>query len=191
MDSAYLTSMAVLLAARGLTVARFEFHYMAQRRDGGTRRPPPRMEALTAEYRAAVATLRARCPQAPLLIGGKSMGGRVASMIADAACGDDAVMGCVCLGYPFHPVKRPATLRTAHLIGMKCPSLIVQGERDPFGTRDELAQVVLSNAITYAWIKSGDHDFKPPAASGLTQAQNLETAADVVADWIGARIGEM
>ena len=188
MDSDYLQTLTGLLAMKGVTVARFEFDYMAQRRNGGKRRPPPKMDVLIAEYRGAVAELQTRYPHAPLLIGGKSMGGRVASMIADEVYRDDAVKGCVCLGYPFHPVKRPLALRTAHLVELRCPTLIVQGDRDPFGTRDDIANLRLSDAVAIGWIADGDHDFKPRAASSLTHAQNLEAAAASVAAWAEARL---
>ena len=134
MDSPFLKTMAALLAERGVATYRFEFVYMAARRHG-TRKPPPRAERLMDEYRAAVAALPAG---APLLIGGKSMGGRVASLVADALHAEQQIAGLVCLGYPFHPPKRPEQLRTAHLEHLACPALIVQGERDPFGGRSEV-----------------------------------------------------
>ena len=120
---------------RGIAILRFEFAYMAARRQGGSRKPPPKAERLMDEYRAAVAALPTG---APLLIGGKSMGGRVASLVADELTPQGRIAGLVCLGYPFHPPKKPEQLRTAHLAALACPALIVQGERDPFGTRAEV-----------------------------------------------------
>src|SRR5690606_24851719 len=101
-----------LLAERGLATLRFEFAYMAGRRQGGSRKPPPKAERLVDEYRAAVAAVP---PGAPLLIGGKSMGGRVASLVADELNAAGRIAGLVCLGYPFHPPGRPDKLRTSHL----------------------------------------------------------------------------
>lgn len=135
MDSASMTAAAQALAGQGLRVARFEFAYMAGRRNDGTRKPPPKADKLIAEYRDAVDALG---PIAgPLIIGGKSMGGRVASMVADELFATGKIAGLLCLGYPFHPPGKPEQLRTAHLEGLSTPALIAQGTRDPFGTRDE------------------------------------------------------
>ena len=141
MDSASLSAMAEALASAGLRVARFEFGYMAARRTTEGRKPPPRAETLIAEYRSAVAELAAN---APLIIGGKSMGGRVASMVADELFEAGKIAGLVCLGYPFHPPGRPEQLRTAHLEHLRTPTLICQGTRDEFGTREEVAAYRLS-----------------------------------------------
>jgi hypothetical protein len=122
--------MARLLGERGTAVLRFEFAYMARRSETGTRGRVPTAEWLMDEYRGAVAGVP---PGTPLLIGGKSMGGRVASLIADELWAAGRIAGLVCLGYPFHPPKKPEQLRTAHLEGLRCPALIVQGERDPVG----------------------------------------------------------
>lgn len=183
MTSPFLEAFAGLLAARDIGTVRFEFGYMAARRDGGARKPPPRAERLMDEYRAAVAALPAG---APLLIGGKSMGGRVASLVADELFAAGAIGGLVCLGYPFHPPKKPEQLRTAHLEKMVCPALIVQGERDPFGTRDEVSAYRLSPTIRLHWASDGDHDLGPRGASGFTRKGNLAAAADAVATFAGS-----
>ena len=138
MDSPFMTLIAELLAERGLATARFEFAYMAARRESTKRRPPPKAETLAPEYEAAVEVARQRWPERQLLIGGKSMGGRVASYIADATFAKGHCAGLVCLGYPFHPPTQPTQLRTTHLVAMACPALSVQGERDPFGSRAEV-----------------------------------------------------
>src|SRR6185436_13219769 len=140
MDSPAMNAITKSLADAGFRVARFEFGYMASRRTSAGRKPPPRAETLCPEYVAAIAALKAR---GPLIIGGKSMGGRVASMIADEA----GVAGLLCLGYPFHPPEKPTQLRTAHLADLKTPTLIVQGTRDPFGTPDEVAGYKLAKTI--------------------------------------------
>ena len=177
MDSPAMTAIARSLADVGLRVARFEFGYMASRRTASGRKPPPRAETLKPEYIAAIAALKA---QGPLIIGGKSMGGRVASMIADEA----HAAGLLCLGYPFHPVGKPTQLRTAHLGGLKTPALIVQGTRDPFGTREEVAGYKLSKAIEILWLEDGDHDLRPrKAVSGFSMADHLKTMAAATAAW--------
>jgi predicted alpha/beta-hydrolase family hydrolase len=177
METAFLKTFAALLAERGVTTLRFEFAYMAARQQGGSKRPP-KAERLVEEYRAAVA---AAGPGAPLLIGGKSMGGRVASLVADELHAAGQVAGLICLGYPFHPPGRPAKLRTAHLTALACPALIVQGERDPFGARAEVEAMRLSPAISYHWAGDGDHDLGPRGGSGYTRKGNLAAAADAVA----------
>ena len=177
MESPFLNVMADLLAERGLATYRFEFGYMAARR-GGARKPPPRAERLMDEYRAAVAEIPAG---APLLIGGKSMGGRVASLVADELYAAKRIAGLVCLGYPFHPPKRPEQLRTAHLEPLSCPALFAQGERDPFGGRAEVEAYRLSRAIRFHWVGDGDHDLGPRGGSGFTRKGNLAAAADAVA----------
>lgn len=173
MDHPFMADFAAGLAARGLRVARFEFPYMAKRRDDGRRRPPDRMPTLTECYLDVVRSLGAET----LVIGGKSMGGRVASLIADEA----AVKGLFCLGYPFHPPGKPDRLRTEHLAALTTPTLIVQGERDPFGGSGEVETYDLSPAISVTWMPDGDHGFKPRKASGRTERENLDDAVAAVA----------
>jgi uncharacterized protein len=182
--SPFLEVMADLLAARGLSLTLFEFAYMAGRRDGGPKRPPPRAEALVGEYRATVESIRKKYPKQRLVIGGKSLGGRVASLLADELYDAAAIAGLVCLGYPFHPPGMPEKLRTDHLLGLRCPALIVQGERDPFGNRTEVEELSLSRQIAFAWADDGDHDFGPRGRSGFTRNGNLAAAADAVAAFV-------
>ena len=157
MDSPFMQAVAEGVAAKGYRVARFEFPYMAKRRDDGRKRPPDRADILLAAWRDAVGRLG---PER-LVIGGKSMGGRIASMIA-------GVRGLVCLGYPFHPPGNPQNLRVEHLSTMRTPTLILQGERDPFGTPPEVSRYDLAPAIRVDWIPDGDHSFKPRKSSGRT-----------------------
>jgi predicted alpha/beta-hydrolase family hydrolase len=185
MDSASMNATAKALAAAGFRVARFEFGYMAARRpvDGkeGQRKPPPRAETVQPEFRAAIDALNAK---GKLIIGGKSMGGRVASMIGDEMHAAGRIAGLLCLGYPFHPPEKPQQLRTAHLAELKTPTLIVQGTRDPFGTPDEVAGYKLSKTIELLWLEDGDHDLKPrKSVSGFTAADHLKTLAARVAEW--------
>lgn len=177
MDSGFMTTVAWGVAGRGFRVARFEFPYMHARRLGAKRGAPDREPVLRESWLATIQKLNGR---GQLAIGGKSMGGRIASMVADEA----GVRGLVCLGYPFHPPGKPEKLRTAHLAGLTTPALIVQGERDPFGTRVDVAGYTLSPAIRIHWIEAGDHSFKPPARSGRTEAGNVEEAIGVVAEFL-------
>ena len=171
MDSDFMNAIAERVAARGFEVIRFEFDYMAKRREDGKRRGPDRSPKLVARFEEAMAGVG---PPRELVIGGKSMGGRIASMIADEA----GVAGLLCLGYPFHPPGKPTNLRTAHLADLRTPTRIVQGTRDRFGTREEVAGYALSNAIELVWIEDGDHSLKPRKKSGRTLGQCLDEAAE-------------
>lgn len=186
MTSPWLERCANLLAERRVATARFEFAYMAARRTGGNRRPPPRADLLVPEYRAAVDAAVARCGGLPLFIGGKSLGGRVASLVADDLFSRGCIGGLVCLGYPFHPIGKPDALRTAHLEGLRCPAVICQGERDPFGVREEVQRYGLSSAIRVEWIAGGDHDFAPRRGGRSTREGNISAAADRVAAFMHA-----
>lgn len=185
MDSPFMALISEMLATRGIRVARFEFGYMAARRGGGKRRPPPKAELLDGEMIAA-ARAAAKGAAGRLSIGGKSMGGRVASHVADGLHNSGDVAGLVCLGYPFHPPKTPERLRTAHLETLSCPTLIVQGERDPFGGRAEVEALKLPSAIHFHWAHDGDHDLGPRGGSGATRRGNLEAAADAISMFLKA-----
>lgn len=179
MINPFLNAITELLVERGIAVYRFEFTYMTERKTKGSRRPPPKAETLTTEYLAAIEQLATLADVPPhLFIGGKSMGGRVASMIAEDAFASGKVEGLICLGFPFHPPAKLEHLRTRHLETLHCPTLIVQGERDPFGDRAEHERFKLDPAIEIAWIDDGDHDFGPRGASGFTRKGNLVTAAN-------------
>lgn len=179
-NSGWMEDVSVLLADAGFRVLRFDFAYMAERQRTGARRPPPRAEALTSEYEAAVRAAGAQV-SGRLLIGGKSLGGRVASLVAGRLFEGGTITGLVCLSYPFHPPKQPDKLRTAHLKGLTCPTLIVQGERDPFGGPEEVAGYGLSGAIAVHWATDGDHDLKPRRSSGATHDGNLAEAVRAIA----------
>ncbi|MFL6199931.1 MAG: alpha/beta fold hydrolase [Thermoanaerobaculia bacterium] len=175
MDSPFMNTMARGLAAEGLRVARFEFPYMRARREEGRSRPPDREPVLRAAWLAAIAELGGG---ERLVIGGKSMGGRFASMVADEA----GARALVCLGYPFHPPGKPEKLRVEHLEHLKTPALIIQGTRDQLGTREEVAGYTLSPSIRFLWLEDGDHSFKPRASSGKTERGHLEEAVRAVAE---------
>ena len=181
MDSASMTAAADALAGVGFRVARFEFAYMAARRTSEGRKPPPRAETLNPEYEAAISELGAN---GPLIIGGKSMGGRVASMLADDLYHRGKIAGLLCLGYPFHPPGQREKLRTAHLAGLATSALICQGTRDEFGTRDEVPGYDLSDRIEILWLEDGDHDLKPrKTISGFSSADHLATMAKAAKAW--------
>ena len=180
MDTPFMTFFAEGLAAKGFRVARFEFPYMAARRDTGKRKPPDRQPILLDTWRAVSDEIGAD----KLVIGGKSMGGRMASMIADEAANEGKVRGLLCLGYPFYGAGRKDKPRTAHLETLKTRTLICQGTRDPMGDKDSVSKLKLSRKIRLHWAEDGDHDLKPRRASGLTHEQNLIAALDAAASFL-------
>jgi predicted alpha/beta-hydrolase family hydrolase len=176
MDSPFMEAMARGLAGLGWRVVRFEFPYMARQRLSQRRAAPDRLPVL---QRCFTDLIRQEAAHGPLLVGGKSMGGRVASLVVDELrqeLGANRLLGCLCLGYPFHPPGRPETLRTEHLATLTTPTLILQGERDSFGRREEVEHYRLSAQIEVAWLPAGDHSFKPTQRSGLSEAENWQTA---------------
>ncbi|MEO8587492.1 MAG: alpha/beta fold hydrolase [Acidobacteriota bacterium] len=185
MDSPFMNAIARGVGAAGTRVARFEFPYMHGRREKGKKKPPDREPVLRESWHDAIRTLSKAEGPGALVIGGKSMGGRIASMVADEA----GVAGLVCLGYPFHPPGQPEKLRVAHLEGLATSALIVQGERDAFGTREEIARYRLSKKIRIFFLADGDHSLKPRVSSGRTEEQNLREAIAEVAAFLGTRAG--
>jgi predicted alpha/beta-hydrolase family hydrolase len=172
MRTAFMAKVAYGLGSRGIRVVRFEFPYMAAKR-----KAPDREPVLLDAWREVVAELGGG---ARVAIGGKSMGGRMASLVADEL----EVRGLVCLGYPFHPPGNPERLRTKHLAALKTPTLIVQGTRDPFGGQDEVGKYALSSSIRIVWMPDGDHSFKPRVSSGTTEAENLVLAVEAVSGFL-------
>ncbi len=177
MDTPFMATIARGVAAEGIRVIRFEFAYMAARRHGKKGGAPDREPVLLARWREVVAQ---QGGGENLVIGGKSMGGRMASMVADEL----QVAGLVCLGYPFHPPGQPGKLRTAHLASLRTTTLIVQGERDPFGTSAEVPGYELSKSIRVEWIPDGDHSFRPRARAGLTEKETLQRATEFVVSFV-------
>ena len=179
MDSAFMQEMAQLLAARGIAVLRFEFAYMAARRLDGKKRPPNPQAKLLEQWRAVYLQVRQQVA-GPLAIGGKSMGGRMASLLADELNVD----ALVCLGYPFYAVGKPEKPRVAHLAELQTPTLIIQGERDALGNHQAVAGYNLSESVRLHCLAAGDHDLKPLKSSGFTHQQHLLSAADAVAAFL-------
>jgi predicted alpha/beta-hydrolase family hydrolase len=183
MDSPFMESMARQIAARGLRVVRFEFPYMGEQRRTGARRPPDRQPRLIAAWHETLDRLAdGGLGPERLLIGGKSLGGRMASLVAL----ERPVAGLVCLGYPFHPPGRPEQTRVEHLRELQVPTLICQGTRDPFGLSQEVAGYGLSAAIRLVWIEDGEHSLKPGKSSNRTWEQNFIQAADALAEFTSA-----
>jgi len=167
-SSDFMNAIAQGLAQQGIRVARFNFPYMQQRLIDGIRRPPNRAPQLVEFFSELV-----RDAEQPVYIGGKSMGGRIASMVA--AQDDDElnekIKGVICLGYPFHPQGKPEKLRIDHLKEIKAPLLIAQGTRDKLGSREDVATYELNKEVDFLWLEDGDHDFKPRVKSGFNQSQ--------------------
>lgn len=178
MDSATLDALASALAEAGIETVRFEFAYMAARRFG-RRPPPPRIAVLVPEFAAVLDTVLATT-RGPVLIGGKSMGSRVACRLAGTGL-DSRVAGVVAIGFPFYPPGKPERTRLDDLAASRLPVLVCQGTRDPFGDRDTVEGHSLGPSVTLRWFEAGDHDLKPPARSGITQADHLRGAAEAVA----------
>ena len=179
MDSDFMNSLVQALVERDFAVVRFEFPYMAQRREDGKKRPPNKASILIETFEQVIADVQTLPDVSkPLLIGGKSMGGRIASMLAD----NPAVDGVCCFGYPFHPPGKPEKLaeRIAHLVAIETPVLIFQGTRDPFGKPEDLAGIRLSSKVKLHWLEDGNHDLSPRVASGLTQYQHIQAVASKI-----------
>lgn len=180
-SSAFMVAVAEGLARRGCHAVTFNFPYTEQ-----GRRLPDRAPVLEACFRDVVGVVRARADlaTAPLVIGGKSMGGRMASHLA--ARGVPDLAGLVALGYPLHPPGRPDRLRAEHLTRIRQPMLIVQGARDAFGTPEELrpALAALGAAATLHVVEGGDHSFKVPKRGPITQEEVFARVQDAIIRWI-------
>ncbi|NBN78827.1 alpha/beta hydrolase [Microvirga tunisiensis] len=180
MDSSFMTRLAAALADSGVAVARFEFPYMAARRTGGKKTPPPKADLLVGAFQTAVQQVSAEA-EGTFLIGGKSMGGRVAAMLAGSASLPGRVKGVVCVGYPFHPTGKADVWRLEPLEQSRRPVLITQGERDPFGSQAELAAVSLPEHVSLTYLEDGNHDLGPRGQSPATWDGNIRAAAAAVA----------
>jgi uncharacterized protein len=178
MDSPFLNGLARALSEQGIEVLRFEFPYMHARRSLGKRTPPDSPAVLMSTWLAVIGQLGGG---GGLFIGGKSMGGRIATMIAD----ESGVKGVVCLGYPFHPAGKPEKTRTMHLEKLRTPTLIVQGTRDELGSRSDVDGYRLSASIRVHWLEDGDHSFKPRKASGRSHPQALGEAVSAIVAFTG------
>lgn len=179
MEHAVMASLALGLADEQIQVIRFEFPFMQKTRADGRRRPPDRAEVLLAHWQAMArefAHLR-------LFLGGKSLGGRMASLVADEL----QPTGLIMLGFPFTPPKKPEQYRGAHLASLATPALLVQGERDAFGTQEAVLGYELSVNIETMWVADGDHSFSPRKASGTTLEHNIAAIVATMRSFILAR----
>ncbi|RTZ15399.1 alpha/beta fold hydrolase [Vibrio aquaticus] len=183
MDHAFMEAVAKGLAKRGIQVVRFNFPYMVKRAEDGKKRPPDRAPKLLDAYEAVIQEFAA---DKPIVIGGKSMGGRMSSLLAD----NDKVAGVACLGFPFHPPGKPEKYKGDHLAELATPTLILQGERDTFGKKEEFEDFTLSESVNVQFIPDGDHSFKPRKSSGYTETGNIQLAVKQLAQFIFEVYGE-
>lgn len=186
MDSAFMNALSNAISSQGVRVVRFEFPYMALRREDGRKRPPNDQRQLLLSWREHIQQARDRLGSGPLFIGGKSMGGRMASMAAtDPAVAEQGVRGCLCFGYPFHPPGKPENWRIDHFPDVQVPLWVAQGERDPFGRYAEVvARLKVSSTFTLYRVVDGDHDFRPTKRSGLDPATIVGDTAKAAAAFI-------
>lgn len=183
MNSEYLNKMSLIFKQHKFNVLRFNFPYMDKRKVDGKRRPPDRMPALLSCYMSVVENVDTRLP---IYIAGKSMGGRVAATLAGDASFVEKhnVKGVFCIGYPFHPVKKPEKLRLEPLQETTLPILVLQGERDALGSRDEITHYELPELCRISFFEDGDHDLKPRVKSGFTLVQHQVRVADEIKGFI-------
>lgn len=180
-QSLFMRQYVAALASRGVQVLCMDFPYMQQMQETGKRRPPPPIAQSLGHFSEWYALLSS-LSDSPLWVGGKSMGGRVATLLAS----QQPCAGVIVAGYPFHPPKSPDKLRLSHWPAIKCPLLVTQGERDPFGSREDVSGYALPANAQLAWLTDGDHDFKPRRISGLTQTVLIDEATQVAASFVRA-----
>ena len=173
-DSPWMVSLAQALGEQGVECRRFNFEYMYRALAARKPRPPSALPTLVEEYRKVLDSV---VGVERVFVGGKSLGGRVATHLALSA----PVCGVVAFGYPFHPPGKPEKLRSEHLSDIPCPVLICQGERDTFGKREEIPGYNLPPNLEFEWIPDGDHGFKPRKRTGETLEGNLDRAASAAA----------
>ncbi len=178
MDSEFMDAFSAGLCAQDIGVVRFEFPYMRMRREDGRKRPPDRQPQLLDCWRQVINDHKGLVP---LFIGGKSMGGRMATIIAGE---QPPVNGVVCLGYPFHPPGKPDRLRTEHFSRIPVSTLILQGARDPFGSLGEVAAYDLPETLAVEWLPGGNHDWVPLKRSGISAQDNMNRAIDLAATFM-------
>jgi len=189
MDSDFMNAIAEGVAKNGIRVWRFEFPYMRERRETGKKRPPNTQKVLLESWQEVFHQVTEQLKtmgrdHESIYIGGKSMGGRMASLLAD----EIKPSGLICLGYPFHALGKPEKPRTEHLAEIVTPTLILQGTRDPMGNQERVSEYALSEAINLTWLEDGDHDLKPRVKSGLTHKENMQFANQYISDFVFAAL---
>ena len=184
-NSEFMQKVALGLAEQGICVARFNFDYMQQRIETGSRRPPERAPKLIKQFEERISSINAENKRA-MVIGGKSMGGRMASLVSSLVDenGLTEIKGVACLGFPFHPVGKLDKLRIDHFPLVKQRQLIIQGTRDKLGTIEEVDSYQLPDEIEWLWLEDGDHDLKPRVKSGFTHDQHIQKAIKRLASFI-------
>jgi predicted alpha/beta-hydrolase family hydrolase len=178
MDSDWMNHFTTKLVKKGIRVVRFEFPYMVERRLNGTKRPPNKSSVLLETWREVL--IKEQKKSKTIFIGGKSMGGRMASLIAD----DQNVNGLIGLGFPFHAPGKDPKDRILHLEKIKTPSLIVQGTRDTLGSLEDCKTYKLSKNISFTWLEDGDHSWKPRVKSGHNLEEHMDKAADEIVSFM-------
>ncbi|ENM8497940.1 alpha/beta fold hydrolase [Vibrio parahaemolyticus] len=182
MEHDFITAVAKGLVEQGIRVVRFNFPYMVKRSEDGKKRPPDRAPKLLEAYSEVIAHFAS----SPVVIGGKSMGGRIASLLAE----HELVAGIACLGFPFHPPGKPEKFKGDHLASIDKPTLILQGERDTFGKREEFDEFVFSQQVKVSFLPDGDHSFKPRKSSGHTEAGNIALVVEQLSAFINEVFSE-
>ena len=177
MDAPFMKTFAEGIAKGGHRVARFEFPYMQRQRVERKRFPPNNAAILIERYLAVVGALGGG---ARLVIGGKSLGGRIATMIANQV----GAKGVVCLGYPFHPTDKPDSVRIEYLQNIAAPTLILQGAEDPFGAPDEVADYDLPGNVKITWLDGGDHHLTTDGEDGASDAENWAEGASAISQFV-------
>ncbi|SHO54717.1 alpha/beta fold hydrolase [Vibrio quintilis] len=172
----FMETMTRHLVRHGIRVVRFNFPYMIRQQQEEKKFPPDRAPKLLEAFEQMIEAHG----QQGVVIGGKSMGGRMASLLAD----HPSVKGVACLGFPFHPPGKPEKMKGEHLADCPVPCLILQGERDTFGKREEVEQMNFSQQVRLEFIPDGDHSFKPRKRSGYTEEENLANAAELLGRFI-------
>ena len=176
----FMQRQADALINEGFKVSLFDYAYMQTIHTSGRRRPPPRIPTLIEEHRQWIALL---AQEQPIWLIGKSMGGRIASMLAQESLAAE-IKGWCALGYPFHSQKKPQQLRVTHLLTNRMPGLIIQGTRDALGTQATVTNLALYSAISCQWVPHMDHCYNPYKQSKMTQHQAIEQSAKWFRHWI-------
>ncbi|GLX86772.1 alpha/beta hydrolase [Thalassotalea loyana] len=186
MSHTFMENMTSKLNRLGINTVRFDFPYMAKRAVDGKKYPPNKMPILIEAYKEVVENLSSTLP---VFIGGKSMGSRVAmTLLSEHKSMAEQVKGAICLGYPFHPPKKPDNLRLSPLTDNKVPTLICQGERDTLGNKREVLSYQLDTNYSVKFFPDGDHDFKPRVRSGFTHEENLDEVAIAILAFVKAQL---
>ncbi|WP_193944695.1 alpha/beta family hydrolase [Photobacterium frigidiphilum] len=188
MDHEFMTAIAQGIAAHSIRVIRFNFPYMIKRQEDGKKRPPDRQPKLLLDLQHHIDQFA----DGKLVIGGKSMGGRMASLIVSDVANESPdvencaakVQGVACLGFPFHPPGKPENFRGEHLKVATLPTLILQGERDTFGTRPEVEGWQYADSVSVKFLPDGDHSLKPRKKSGYTEQENREKTVKYLVGFI-------